>query len=95
MRAYETLYILQPDIEEENRKALVEKFNDVATNQGATLEKVNEWGNRRLAYEINDFKQGYYVLMQYQAETTVPKELERVLHITDGVLRVLTTVRNA
>lgn len=95
MRAYETMYILQPDLDEEARKALVEKFNAVVTGQGATMEKVNEWGNRRLAYAINDFKQGYYVLLHYTGETDVPKELERVLHITDGVLRVLTTVRTA
>lgn len=94
MRLYETMYILQSDLDEDTRKALVEKFNNVITTAGGTIEKTNELGARRLAYEINDFKQGYYVLLNYTADSTVPKELERVLHITDGVLRVLTTVNS-
>lgn len=92
MRAYETMYILQPDLEEEARKALVEKFNKVVTDNGGEFEKVAELGQRRLAYEIKKFRQGYYVQLNYKAGPAVPQELERVLKITDEVIRVLTTV---
>lgn len=92
MRAYETMYILQPDLEEETRKALVEKFNKVVTDNGGEIEKAAELGQRRLAYEIKKFRQGYYVQLNYKAEPAVPQELERVLKITDEVIRVLTTV---
>jgi small subunit ribosomal protein S6 len=92
MRAYETMYILRPDLEEEARKALVEKFNKVITDNGGEIEKVTELGMRRLAYEIKNFKQGYYVLLNYKSEPAVPQELERVLRISDEVIRILTTV---
>lgn len=92
MRAYETMYILQPDLDEETRKALVEKFNKVVTDNGGEIEKTAELGQRRLAYEIKKFRQGYYVQLNYKAEPSVPQELERVLGITDEVIRVLTTV---
>ncbi|MFC4769581.1 30S ribosomal protein S6 [Effusibacillus consociatus] len=92
MRAYETMYILQPDLDEETRKSLVEKFNKIITDNGGEIEKVTELGQRRLAYEIEGFKQGYYVQLNYKAEATVPQELERVLRISDEVIRILTTV---
>ncbi|WP_018133167.1 30S ribosomal protein S6 [Effusibacillus pohliae] len=92
MRSYETMYILRPDLDEEARKALVEKFNKVITDNGGEIEKVTELGQRRLAYEIEGFKQGYYVQLNYKADTTVPQELERVLRISDDVIRILTTV---
>ncbi|BCJ86782.1 30S ribosomal protein S6 [Effusibacillus dendaii] len=94
MRAYETMYILKPDLEEETRKSLIEKFNNVITENGGQIDKVTELGPRRLAYEIEKFKQGYYVLLNYQAEPAVPQELERILRISDEVIRILTTVAN-
>lgn len=92
MRDYETMYILKPDLEEEERTSLVEKFNKVIAESGGELEKVTELGQRRLAYEIQGFRQGYYVQLNYKAEPTVPQELERVLRISDKVIRILTTV---
>lgn len=94
MRSYETMYILQPELDEETRKSLVEKFNKIITDNGGEIEKVSELGQRRLAYEIENFKQGYYVQLNYKAETAVPQELERVLRISDEVIRILTTVAN-
>ncbi|MGI6189689.1 MAG: 30S ribosomal protein S6 [Clostridiales bacterium] len=89
MRKYETLYIIQPTLEEEAVKALVERFSALITEQGGQVEKVDEWGKRRLAYPIDDFREGYYVLMNFSSDADTPQELERVFKITDGVIRYL------
>ena len=87
---YEAVYILKPDMSEEQIAALVEKFKAVVEANG-TVTEVDEWGKRRLAYPINDLAEGYYVLMNMEAKPEFPAELERVMKITDGVLRCLTT----
>jgi len=91
MRKYETLYVLRPDLEAEKTQALVERFKEVVTEHGGELGEVNEWGKRRLAYEIDKLREGYYVLMKYQAPTDFTKELERLFKISDDVMRYLTT----
>ena len=88
---YEVLYIIDPAQGEEGIAALVEKFKAMVEAEG-TLSNVDEWGKRRLAYPINDLMEGYYVLMNYESKPEFPAELERVMKITDGVLRGLTTV---
>ena len=87
---YEVLYIIDPAQGEEGIAALVEKFKAMVEAEG-TLSSIDEWGKRRLAYPINDLAEGYYVLMNMEAEPEFPAELERVMKITDGVLRCLTT----
>ena len=87
---YEALYIINPQLTEEDTQALVEKFKAMVEAEG-TLTEVNEWGKRRLAYPINDLMEGYYLLMNYESKPEFPAELERVMKITDGVLRCLTT----
>ena len=87
---YEVLYIIDPAQGEEGIAALVEKFMAMVEAEG-TLSNVDEWGKRRLAYPINDLMEGYYVLMNYESKPEFPAELERVMKITDGVLRCLTT----
>lgn len=87
MNKYESLYILKPDIEEEARKALVEKFKTLVESNGGKVEKIDEWGTRKLAYEINYIKEGYYVLMTFEAGPELPMELERNYNISDSVLR--------
>lgn len=72
-------------------KELVEKFKS-KIEASATLDEVNEWGKRKLAYPINDEPDGYYALYTFTATPDFPAELERVLNITDGVLRFLVTV---
>lgn len=89
MRKYEVMYIIRPDLNEETTKELVAKFPNLITNNGGDVVKVEEMGKRRLAYEINDYTEGYYVLVYFQSETSVIAELERVLRITDGVIRYL------
>ena len=87
---YEVLYIIDPTQGEEGIAALVEKFKAMVEAEG-TLSNIDEWGKRRLAYEIDDKTEGYYVLMNMETNPAVPAELERVMKITDGVMRVLTT----
>ena len=87
---YEVLYIIDPAQGEEGIAALVEKFKAMVEAEG-TLAEVNEWGKRRLAYPINDLTEGYYVLMNMETNPAFPAELERVMKITDGILRCLTT----
>ena len=90
MNKYEVMYILNPELEEEKIQALVEKFKALIEANG-TLESLTEWGKRRLAYPIMYKTEGYYVLSEFSAEPDFPAELERVLKITDGVLRYLVT----
>ncbi len=87
---YEVLYIIDPAQGEEGIAALVEKFKAMVEAEG-TLTEVNEWGKRRLAYPINDLPEGYYVLMTFESKPAFPAELERVMKITEGVMRCLTT----
>ena len=83
---YEALYILKPDLTEEQNAALIERFKGIVEANG-TVSEVNEWGKRRLAYPINDLMEGYYVLMTFTAAVAVPAELDRIFRITDGVMR--------
>lgn len=87
-RKYETIYIINPVLGEEGVNAVVEKIKSLVETS-AGLEKVDVWGRRRLAYEIEKQKEGFYVLMQFTAEAEFPRELERILKITDGVMRYL------
>ncbi len=84
--SYETLFIVDVTGGEENVKALVEKFTGLIAANG-TIESVNEWGKRKLAYPINDQPEGYYVLVDFKSEPAFPAELERVFGITDGIMR--------
>ena len=85
---YEVVYIIDPMLSEEDTAALVAKFKTLAEQNGSAVE-VEEWGKRKLAYEINDRTEGYYVLMNFTSAPAFPKELDRVLRITDGIMRSL------
>ena len=87
MNKYEVVYIIDPAVEEEARKALIAKFNDLITGNGGSVDKVEEMGKKRLAYPINYKTEGYYVLVNFQSEADLPKELERNLQISDSVIR--------
>ncbi|MBO5064526.1 MAG: 30S ribosomal protein S6 [Clostridia bacterium] len=84
--SYETTIIYSLANGEEAAKALSAKFQEMMEKNG-TVDSVDEWGKRRLAYLINDEEDGYYVLYNHTCEAGFPAELERVLGITDGVLR--------
>ncbi len=87
MRKYETLFILEPSLDEEALKAGVEKFKGVIENGGGTIDNVDDWGKRKLAYEIKKVNEGFYTLINFTSGTELPKELDRVFRITDGVVR--------
>lgn len=92
MAKYETVAIFSLKAGEEKAKELVEKFKALIEANG-TMEAVDEWGKRTLAYPINYENDGYYVLYTYEADVAFPAELERVFNITDGVLRHLVIAR--
>ena len=89
---YETMVVFSMTNGEDAVKALVEKFKGMIAAAG-TVDSVDEWGKRKLAYPINDEAEGYYVLYTYTCEPQFPAELDRVFKITDGVLRSLITVK--
>ena len=89
MRKYETMYVIDPTLEEDAVKALIERFSSLIENQGGQIDKIDEWGKRRLAYPVKDHNEGYYVLVNFSAESDLPEELERVYKITDEILRYL------
>ncbi len=91
MRKYEIMYIIAPNLEEAANKEIVERYSNVLTDNGAEILKVDEIGKKRLAYEINDFKDGYYVLISVQANTEAINEFNRLIKINDNVIRVLVT----
>ena len=89
---YEVMYIINANLSEEEKAAIVEKFKALV-EEHATLDEMEEMGKRKLAYEINYMSEGYYVLIKFTSEPDFPAELDRVLGITDGVIRSLITLR--
>ena len=89
---YEVLYVLNPNLNEEETQAVVEKFKTLIEQNG-TIDEMEEWGKRKLAYEINYLSEGYYVLVKFTSGPEFPAELDRILGITDGVIRSLVTLR--
>ena len=91
---YETIFVIDSALTDEAIAGLVEKFKTLV-EQNATLGEVNEWGKRRLAYPINHKNEGYYVLMTFESKPELPAELDRVMKITDGIMRCLITTVEA
>lgn len=89
---YEVMYVLNPNLSEEETAALVEKFKALVEQNG-TLDEMEEMGKRKLAYEINYLSEGYYVLVKFTSGPDFPAELDRIFGITDGVIRSLITKR--
>lgn len=87
MRKYETIFILHPSLDEEAVKANVEKIKGVIEDGGGSIDNVDLWGKRKLAYEIAKVNEGYYTLINFSAEPELPKELDRIFRITDSVIR--------
>jgi small subunit ribosomal protein S6 len=90
MRHYETLYIVNPQLDDENYKALVDKFRDLIEKEKGVIVKLEEWGKQRLAYLVKKFDQGSYVLMDYCGGAGVTAELERDLKLDDRILKYQT-----
>lgn len=89
MNKYEALYIITPELEDEAMKAVVDKFSGIVTGNGGEIEKVDEWGKRRLAYSIDYKTEGWYVLITFQGAPELPRELERNFKNDENVLRYI------
>ncbi|AIF67259.1 30S ribosomal protein S6 [Terribacillus saccharophilus] len=87
MREYEIMYIVRPDIEEEAKTALVERFNGILTDNGAEIVKVDEKGKKRLAYEINDYRDGYYFIINLKGNEAAINEFDRQAKFSDDIIR--------
>lgn len=86
MRKYEGMFIFLPNLDEEKRNAMLDRIKGIIETEG-TVDTVDEWGMRKLAYEINDLHEGYYVLINFTTTPEVKEELERVIKISDSVMR--------
>ncbi len=81
------MYIIRPNIEEDAKKALVERFNGILTENGAEIAEVKEWGKRRLAYEINDLREGIYMIVKVASNNEAIDEFSRLARINEDILR--------
>jgi len=90
MNQYEIMYVIDAALEDSARVELMDRFSDLVKKNGGEIDRIDEWGKRRLAYLINDLAEGYYVLMTFESKHEFPAELARVMKITEGVLRCLT-----
>ena len=89
MNQYEVMYVIDTALEEQARTDLINRFSGLVEANGGQVDRVDEWGKRRLAYAINYKTEGYYVLMYIKAPSELPKELERNFQINDKILRSL------
>lgn len=89
MREYELMAILRPNLEEEKKNATIERLKGIITDGQGEISKFEEMGKRRLAYEIDKNREGYYVLVNFRATPDVVSELQRVMRISDEVIRFL------
>jgi small subunit ribosomal protein S6 len=92
---YENLYVINAELTEEETKSVVEKFAGIITDNGGEIEKIDEWGKRRLAYPINYQNEGYYVLVLFAAPGEVPAELQRNLKNDERIIRYVVERREA
>lgn len=90
MRTYEIMYIVRPNIEEDAKKALVERFNGILASEGSKVLEEKDWGKRRLAYEINDFKEGFYNIVRIKTDNNKSTdEFQRLAKINDDIIRYI------
>jgi small subunit ribosomal protein S6 len=91
MKKYEIMYIIRPTIEDEARKTLVERFNTILLDNGAETAETKDWGKRRLAYEIQDFRDGYYQIAKTFSSADAVQEFSRLAKISEDIIRHLVT----
>jgi small subunit ribosomal protein S6 len=83
------MYILKPDFDEEKITEFVEKYSNIIKNNQGEVVSEDKWGKRRLSYEIQDYREGFYILVNFKSEANVPTELDRVMKISDEILRFM------
>ncbi len=93
MNKYEMLYILDKDLSDEAKEAIIKKVEDLVVADGGVIEKTDRWGLKKLQYPINYKSEGYYVLTTFTAKGSLVVELKRIVGITDGIIRRLITKR--
>lgn len=91
MNKYQMLFIIDNGIDDEAKDAVVDKYTGVIESLGGSVSMVDKWGTRKYAYPINYKTEGYYVLVQFEADPTVPAELDRQMRINENVVRQLIT----
>ena len=89
MNKYELVYVIDTALDDDARKVVIDRFNGMIEQEGGKVLKVDEWGKRRLAYPINYKTEGYYVLVNFESEATLPREIERTMQIAESILRYL------
>jgi small subunit ribosomal protein S6 len=87
MRKYEALYIVKPELTDADVQKIADRFKGVIEERGGTVESAGKWDKRKLAYEINGYKEGNYILMNFSADAKTPAELNRLMRISDDVIR--------
>ncbi|HZG72364.1 MAG TPA: 30S ribosomal protein S6 [Chondromyces sp.] len=87
MKKYEVMYIIRPSVDEDTKKAVVERFDGILTSNGAEIIESKDWGKRRLAYEINDFREGFYQLVHVNSDAAAVQEFDRLAKISDDIIR--------
>ncbi len=95
MNQYEVLYVITPELDEEADKVVMDKFADIITANGGEIEKAEVWGKRRLAYPIDYKTEGYYVLVVFNANPELPRELERNMRNDERLMRYMVTRKEA
>ena len=86
MRKYEAVFIFAPTTDEDTRNGVIERFKGIIEANGS-LTSIDEWGSRKLAYEINDFTEGYYILLNIETDSEVVDEIDRLTRINDNIIR--------
>lgn len=95
MSKYELALVVNAKIEDEAREAVVEKARGYVARYGGTVTEVEEWGKKRLAYEVQKMREGFYYFIQFEADATCPAEVERHVRIMDNVMRYLVVKKEA
>lgn len=90
MRLYEEVFIVKPDVSDEETTAVVEQVSKIITDQGGTVDKIDHWGKRRLAYRVAKYDEGTFVILTFSAQADTVKELERRLRVNDLVIKFMT-----
>ena len=92
MRDYELLYIIKTEVGEEQTQAVIDRYNGILEGEGATVEKVDKWGKRKLAYTIDKkYTDGFYVLVNFKGEANAVDEVDRLMKIEENLLRHMIT----
>ena len=89
MNKYELAVVVSAKLEDDERAATIEKVKNMVTKHGGTITNVDEWGKKRLAYEVQKMKEAFYYFIHFDAESTVPVEIEHRVRIMDNVIRYL------